>query len=348
MIAHKLSLTVAAAPESDNTERYHEQHRSRTQKGEPEQMSDYRVLFIVGPGRSGSTLIGEILGQYPHVANGGELLLWWLASRSTPARRCGCGDSLTTCEFWTAVSAQHPSLTSPDPHVIDELYRARSVRHWPRLWWKSRGGRQATPEVTELITHLYDAIATVSEASVIVDSSKSPGYRLLLSGSTVHVRTLHLQRDPRSVVNSWRHEKIDALSPGDSLFAIHPLRSIFEWCAQTLAAQRFIAPRLSADDFLTLTYEEFMTAPRGRSHQIATFAEIETSTNPFHDENHASIHPTHNIAGNPDRRGDVEREILAKETWPRELPVRWTFVTTAFCAAFLPRFGYRFKARGAR
>jgi hypothetical protein len=193
--------------------------------------------------------------------------------------------------------------------------------------------------VSQLIATLYDAIAEVSHCSVIVDSSKSPGYRLLLVGTSTPVTTVHLQRDPRSVVNSWRHEKIDALSPGDSLFAIHPLRAIFEWVAQTLATRWLIAPRCR-DSFFSLTYEDFVSSPRRIIHQLATVVALDSSAEPFRDETHVTVTPTHNIAGNPDRRGEVEREVVAHESWPTQLPTPWFIATTLLCSPFLPRYRY--------
>ncbi len=310
-------------------------------------VSDYRVLYMVGPGRSGSTVIGEILGQSQHVANGGELLLWWMARQSSPARRCGCGERLDTCEFWTKVSQVHPALSSPDPAVVAGLYRFRRFSTWPGLWWKSRNGQVAAPQVTELMVQLYDAIALVSGSSVIVDSSKSPGYRLLLFGSNLQVQTLQLQRDPRSVVNSWRHEKRDPTSPGDSLFAIHPLRSTVEWIAQTLATRWFIAPRLRPHGFTVETYEDFVQHPRRHTESLLAFAGLDERESLFHDDTHIHLEPTHNLAGNPGRRGATERQISLHERWPDELPTSLYLFVTVACAPWLSRYRYRFSRRSS-
>ena len=300
---------------------------------------------MVGPGRSGSTIIGEILGQSQHIANSGELLLWWMARQSSPARRCGCGERLDACRFWREVSEQSPSLSSPDPDVVAELYRYRRFTTWPRLWWKSRNGRVAAPRVTKLLVELYDAVAKVSGAPVIVDSSKSPGYRLLAFGSKLQILTLQLQRDPRSVVHSWRHEKLDPTSPGDSLFAIHPLRSTIEWIAQTVAIRWLIAPRLNPQTFTAVTYEDFVRRPRRHTAALLEFAGLNQNEVLFHDDTHLHLEPTHNLAGNPDRRNPKQREISLQERWPDDLPTSlYLFVTTA-CALFLRRYRYRFTRR---
>ena len=60
---------------------------------------------------------------------------------------------------------------------------------------------------------LYRAIATVTGARVIVDSSKLPSYLAVLRGvDGLDVRTVHLVRDPRAAAFSWQRAK--ALTDG--------------------------------------------------------------------------------------------------------------------------------------
>jgi hypothetical protein len=60
------------------------------------------VLYISAWGRSGSTIIDNVLGAYPEVVSVGELhhlwgrgLLW--------KRGCGCGKPVRSCPFWADV-----------------------------------------------------------------------------------------------------------------------------------------------------------------------------------------------------------------------------------------------------
>src|SRR3954466_11303605 len=61
-----------------------------------------RVLSIVGPGRSGTTILGNILGEVEGVTNAGELR--WLWRRGLAERRpCGCGLPPAECPRWSVV-----------------------------------------------------------------------------------------------------------------------------------------------------------------------------------------------------------------------------------------------------
>src|SRR5262245_53220401 len=80
--------------------------RSRIQTMEVTMSEDntnnVKVLFIAGPGRSGSTLLDMLLGQINDFYSTGELRFIW--SRSFGQNQlCGCGKPFRQCEFWTEV-----------------------------------------------------------------------------------------------------------------------------------------------------------------------------------------------------------------------------------------------------
>src|SRR5215207_2809734 len=59
--------------------------------------SSMKVLYIVGVGRSGSTLLERMLGAVPGSVNA-------IFSRvSSEDQRCGCSEPFSRCPFWTAV-----------------------------------------------------------------------------------------------------------------------------------------------------------------------------------------------------------------------------------------------------
>src|SRR5208283_1457698 len=61
-----------------------------------------RVVFIAGDGRSGGTLLGQILDGLSDSVYIGELKNIWHESfeQNEP---CGCGERFRHCEFWRAV-----------------------------------------------------------------------------------------------------------------------------------------------------------------------------------------------------------------------------------------------------
>lgn len=60
------------------------------------------VLYIGAFGRSGSTILGQVLGRMPGFVNVGEAWqVWQRGLREN--ERCGCGQPFRSCEFWSAV-----------------------------------------------------------------------------------------------------------------------------------------------------------------------------------------------------------------------------------------------------
>src|SRR3954453_12253516 len=61
-----------------------------------------RVVLVAGSGRSGSTLLTQLLGSLPDTFAVGELRYLW--ERGVVEHRlCGCGASLPDCPLWQQI-----------------------------------------------------------------------------------------------------------------------------------------------------------------------------------------------------------------------------------------------------
>ena len=61
-----------------------------------------KVLFVAGTGRSGSTLLANVLGTVDGVFSGGEIRYLWERGLQDE-RLCGCGRAFLECPVWTAI-----------------------------------------------------------------------------------------------------------------------------------------------------------------------------------------------------------------------------------------------------
>ena len=61
-----------------------------------------RTIFVIGKGRSGSTLVGDFLGSLPGVFHTGELNKMWEYSL-VGDHSCACGAKLDQCPVWSEI-----------------------------------------------------------------------------------------------------------------------------------------------------------------------------------------------------------------------------------------------------
>ena len=95
-----------------------------------------KVLFLAGKGRSGGTLLANLLGQVPGFFNVGELNRLWdwgLVSNYL----CGCGVPVRECPTWTAILDEADARLAgrglvPLKDARVDLDQA-AVARWPRL-----------------------------------------------------------------------------------------------------------------------------------------------------------------------------------------------------------------------
>jgi len=151
-----------------------------------------RVLYVMGAGRSGSTILGVALGNCEKVFFAGELDRWF--ARSGVPR-----DGEQRRRFWEAVGERvgdAQDVFTADTTLLERSSTAFKIGTWAR----QRRMRARYREVSE---NLYLAIAAATGASHIVDSSHYPRRaRQLQQLARVELHLLFLTRDPRSIVAS--------------------------------------------------------------------------------------------------------------------------------------------------
>jgi len=158
-----------------------------------------RVVFVGGYGRSGSTIIDLLLNRVPGVVAVGEFR--HLFGRALGDNElCSCGKPFRECKFWSTV------LAEAFPNGIDRERVQRAVKNtnrlamlpylkWPGLMTATM--REDAKIYREAFTAAYRAVAKVSGAKVVVDSTKYPVHGWFLRTlPSLDLRTMLLVRDP--------------------------------------------------------------------------------------------------------------------------------------------------------
>jgi hypothetical protein len=205
-----------------------------------------KVLYVMGAGRSGSTILGIALGNCSEIFFAGELARW---------HRRG-GRPLAGAErerFWEKVrertSVSVDSL-GPEVGILQRSSAALRLNTWPAQ-------RRLRGRYRSACKDLFQAIAATTGKSYIVDSSHFPRRaRDLGALEGIELYLLFLVRDPQSVVASYRRRDV-VQGPQFGILATNA----YLWLTHLLSLFVFLShPR---DQRLLVRHEDFLADPEG-------------------------------------------------------------------------------------
>jgi hypothetical protein len=228
----------------------------RRRSGERSGEERVGLVYVMGAGHSGSTILGITLGNCDGFFYAGELEEWLI----TAARpRWGASDRQ---DFWSAVNERIDDADVPFGSSANRCMERSSasfrVDRWPAR-------RRLRPAYRRLERELIDAVAEVSRSRYVIDTSHFPlRARELRELPGVDLYLIYLVRDSRAVVASNTRE----LSP-------HELAEI-RWRKLTMNANLWLTQLLAMRTFLShptdrrmfVRHEDFLADPHGVTRQI--------------------------------------------------------------------------------
>lgn len=303
-----------------------------------------RVLYIGGWGRSGSTLLDRMLGQVDGLFSIGELREIW--ERGVLQNRpCGCDVAFRDCPFWSEVGKA--AYGGWDALDLDEVLRLRFSLD--RVWSVPVLAPAFVPGVSapvrryvELLERLYRAISEVSQAKVIVDSSKLPSHAFLLRKTpAIDLRLVHLVRDSRGVAFSWQKEVLKKVTEGEPgrLPKYNAASASGRWLLYNALTANFA--RLGVP-YLRVRYEDILADPRAMLEKILDHVDLVSPEDrlPFLTDHEVVLAPNHTVDGNPMRFAEGPVPLRTDQAWKTRLPRRDRLTVSALTAPMLSKYKY--------
>ena len=303
-----------------------------------------RVIYIAAHSRSGTTLVGSLIGMLDDCCFVGEVWAAWTDGVDAN-RMCGCGRAFRDCPFWTDVfqRAFGGFGTSASRDAQRAIARLQStgdaLSFWTSMWLRGSIAGDTTA-YRNALRPLYAAIQEVSGGKVIVDSSKLLRYgALIASMPNVDIRFVNVVRDVRGVMQSRARPAL--MRDGDVRHAdgsdaprYRITRVVSRWVGRNELSMRLI------DRFggMRVSYEDFVRDPRPT---LTALSNADDAEHAMKQLEQGAVPEQHQLGGNWVRGLKLE----PRETWRDELPRRVKVVTTALAWPFLRR--YRFENRGA-
>jgi O-antigen/teichoic acid export membrane protein len=291
-----------------------------------------KILYIAGEGRSGSTIIGNVLGEMDHAFSAGEIGYLWSLNQEH-ARYCSCKEELKDCPVWQKISLSafnRTAIAQADAPPVQRFRRI--VRALLRYYLKN-----TEPESIDFFSKLYEAIGATTNSRWIIDESKDPEHLLTLHHlPNVEVWTLHLARDPRGVAFSWMRKKKRAAS--DNFMPQYAPHTTADRWWKTNWAIELMFGRSSRYHFLR--YEDFTANPRKEIEAIMAWMGMPGAA-PFVSEREVTIqHDHHLIASNPIGSSQGTIAIRADDEWRAQMSAWDKWIVTLITLPMLIKYRY--------
>ena len=334
------------------------------------------VLYVIGNGRSGSTLLDVVLGNHPLIESTGERVhltrTGWVSRRATEAaderkRRvplCSCGGRIDVlyagedevCPFWKRVREEWELRAGAGdieryPGLQETFERHR---RWPRLLRERRSPSPEFRAYARLTRALFEAIRAASGKPVIVDSSKSPpcAFPLALVPG-IDLRAIHLVRDVRGVISSRRKAfKKNVLAGIEWDHEPHPVWhsawwSSLRWSAINLEAE-MVCRWLGPGRAIRLRYEDFLSDPEGSLRRVGSLAGLDLSGLARAVASGEAMRVGHDVGGNRLRMSGSVRLRPEAGSWEGSLSPAERRLALRIAGPLMRRYGYAGRGAGER
>lgn len=212
------------------------------------------VLYILGYGHSGSTLLNSILATSNNVFSAGEIINFenkkkFVRNNDNSFRSfCDCGKKIDNCDFWKSIynKYEHSNFTSKNSLLV---YIKLFLNSFFNIKFKKfeKGSND--------FSFLEDILSTSQKKygkniSIIVDSSKSlERLNILYSNPEIDLKVIFLTRDGRAVVNSLQKK---------NEFFIY---TFIKWFLNNFLMSRYVKKKIKSDNLMNLSYDLFAKDP---------------------------------------------------------------------------------------
>lgn len=304
------------------------------------------VLYVGGMPRSGSTLTDLMLDLLPgHVAVGELFYLW--RNGLVHDGLCACGEPFSGCPFWIQVGAKaYGGWDAVDGRRVMALQdTVDATSRIPLLLAPTRpaGFQRALDDYLRTLTALYQAIAAVAGARVVVDSSKRPSLAFVLRHAPdLRLTVAHVVRDPRGVAYSF--SKHVELPPGAALGPQMPRTATWRVARRWVTVNGLISSlqRLGVPG-VRLRYEDLVADPVRELSRIATAEGLSPTEIDFGflSADGLAVPQTHVVAGGRIRLGGGTLPLRLDDAWRRDMPRHARRLVSAVTLPSRVAYGYR-------
>ncbi len=259
-----------------------------------------KIIFILGSGHCGSTLLDIVLSLNNEIFGLGEI------GNINKNSVCSCGESLDGCSIWSKINFGNYDFL--------KIYRFKKDFVFNKNNFISLKNKKIIKNREEIIRQnekIYENILKISQSSIIIDSSKDiHRFEFLMQSDKIEPSILHIVRDGRAVAWSYykKYKKC--------------FRYILKWGLENLKIE--ILKRRYKAPFIFVSYNEFTNNPELVLKNILKKLNLNN-----YNLDLKNIKVGHQISGNR-MRFNKNIEIKEDEDWKINMPLRIEIIFNIF------------------
>lgn len=204
-------------------------------------MRKINLIYLLGAGRSGTTLLATLLNNHEDIETLGEMHQF--IEYVDEDKDCSCGVKLASCPKWDLSS----SLTGSN--IKDErLYceNKESHKNIPLLIFN----KKADKRYISIQEHIFSSVSEHRKSKWYLDSSKYIArYLLFKKSKKLNIKGIYTVRDPRGVINSFSKKVQTSKRPLSAVLYYNMINLFGEVVSRT------------NKDILKIKYEDLVESP---------------------------------------------------------------------------------------
>lgn len=267
-----------------------------------------KVLYIVGTGHSGSTLLNLLLGTAKNAFCLSEL------SRIQEGHdfTCDCGKKLNECPFWSKIISKYPSKSVFKIFSsLKEYFQISLHSFFPNKFenpYKKIVGNYCDEDMYHSLLEMAKKVKG-DEVEFLIDSSKGLNRLVLLSNMTsIDLNVVHLVRDGRAVLNSYRKLSYSMVT------------RFFKWTLLNFVTRKYLKTFFDRNDYYFLSYDLFAKNPDYYMGELSNKFGFKLKEGDL--VKALASEDYHNFSGNKKTiRFKGIKEIRYDESWKKQLPL---------------------------
>lgn len=232
-----------------------------------------QLVYIMGRGHSGTTVLDAILGNARDIESVGELI----SGGDRFEALCSCNLVFRDCKFWRRIRDRFEQETNLSWELgISSVKHLAHIRYFPKVLLVKKKSSMMQ-EYLRLNINQIGAISFISGKPCVVDSSKEATRALSLLRIYPRIKVIHLIRNPEGIIES----NLNRINQGagfkflrkkfhnQRLVPLYMALSSINWVAGNLLAE--ILHKLYSRQILRVRYEDLCQQPRAELIRIANF-----------------------------------------------------------------------------